>query len=144
MRIVVQSDKDNDACYVAFGPAGLEPGAVARSVAVTENVVVDLDESGRLVGLDVLNASQVLGSDLEAVETDSLVGVKEASQLAGLRRSNFVRDLASRTDFPAPVCELATGRIWLRSQVEEFLRARAMARTNSRRRKPSPPIKHSA
>ena len=145
MRIVVQSDRENNACYVAFGAAALEPGAVALSKAVTEDVVVDFDKDGRLIGLDVMNASELLGPDLEELEVDSLVGVKEAAQLAGIRRSNFVRDLASRSDFPAPVCELAMGRIWLRSQVEDYLRAREATKTNRRRRpSSSPPIKRTA
>lgn len=51
---------------------------------------------------------------------DQLVGTREAAQSVGLRRSNFVRDWASRADFPAPVAELSSGRVWLASDVARY------------------------
>jgi predicted DNA-binding transcriptional regulator AlpA len=61
----------------------------------------------------------------------SNLSVKEAAEIAGVQRSNFVRDYASKQGFPAPVCELATGRIWRRSEVEDYLAAK-MAKSRSR------------
>jgi uncharacterized protein YuzE len=123
MNLLLQTDDENDACYIAFGLAALNKGAVARSQQVSEDMVLDFDKEGHLVGLDIMNASKVSPGLSENPRLDILVGVKEAAALAGMQRSNFVRDLASRAGFPAPVSELATGRVWLRSQVEEYLAA---------------------
>lgn len=51
---------------------------------------------------------------------DQLVGTREAARSLGLQRSNFVRDWASRADFPAPVAELSSGRVWLASAVAHY------------------------
>jgi predicted nucleotidyltransferase len=51
---------------------------------------------------------------------ENLVGTKEAAALYGVRPSNFVRDWASREDFPAPVATLARGRLWAREAVEAY------------------------
>ena len=49
--------------------------------------------------------------------TVDLVGTKEAAALFGVRPSNFVRDWASRDDFPEPVTTLARGRLWAREDL---------------------------
>ena len=41
--------------------------------------------------------------------------------MASVKKPNFVRDIASRADFPKPVGVLASGRIWRKSEVEAFL-----------------------
>ncbi len=51
---------------------------------------------------------------------DRLVGTQEAARSLGVQASNFVRDWASRTDFPTPVAELSSGRIWLASDVARY------------------------
>lgn len=123
MDVIIQADREADACYVAFSSRSLDRGSVARSQRVSEDIALDFDSDGRLLGLDVMNASRVLSEDFWQPRLEALVGVKEASEIAGVQRSNFVRDYASKDDFPAPVCELATGRVWRRSQVEEYLTA---------------------
>jgi hypothetical protein len=52
---------------------------------------------------------------------DDLVGTAEAAKMAGVKKPNFVRDLASRRDFPEPVGLLASGRIWRKTDIEAFL-----------------------
>jgi predicted nucleotidyltransferase len=49
-----------------------------------------------------------------------LVGTKEAAGLYGVRTQNFVRDWASRPDFPAPLATLAATRVWDRQEVEAY------------------------
>jgi predicted nucleotidyltransferase len=41
-----------------------------------------------------------------------LVGTSEAAEIYGVRPSNFLRDWASRPDFPAPAASLRSGRVW--------------------------------
>lgn len=53
-----------------------------------------------------------------------LVGTQEAAGLAGVRAPNFVRDWASRLDFPTPAAVLSTGRVWRAWQVVDYVRQR--------------------
>ena len=64
---------------------------------------------------------------------DRLVGTKEAARSLGVHASNFVRDLASRTDFPAPVAELASGRVWLASDVARYATERRSPKPGAER-----------
>jgi uncharacterized protein YuzE len=124
MELILQREPDNDACYIAFGQEAFTPGGVAESRRVNEDIALDFDNEGRLLGIDVMNASRRLSGDLESLVTDSLVGTKEAAAMAGVRPSNFVRDYANREDFPKPVTELATGRIWRRGDLLRYLQNR--------------------
>lgn len=49
-----------------------------------------------------------------------LLGTREAAELYGVRPSNFIRDWASRPDFPAPAARLASGRVWDRTELERY------------------------
>jgi predicted nucleotidyltransferase/predicted DNA-binding transcriptional regulator AlpA len=44
--------------------------------------------------------------------TDRLLGTKEAAAFYGVNVPNFVRDWASRPDFPSPVATVSGKRIW--------------------------------
>ena len=134
MDVLIQPDEAQDSLYICFAKDGLQRGVVARSVRVNDDVTVDFGKDGRLVGLDIMNASTVIQPDYAKVQLDSLVGVKEAAELVGVQKSNFVRDHANKPDFPAPVTELATGRIWLRSQIEQYLAARRSSEAKRPRR----------
>jgi len=132
MQITIQADPHNDQLYLALSSRALEAGIVARTIRVSEDVALDFDKEGRVVGLDIANASKALGESIEDIRMDALVGVKEAAELVGVQKSNFVRDYANKPNFPRPIIELATGRIWLRSQVEAY--AAEKARPGARRR----------
>jgi hypothetical protein len=75
---------------------------------VTEDVALDFDREGRVVGLDIINASRALGESIQDIRMDALVSVKEAAELVGVQKSNFVRDYANKPDFPVPSSWLAT------------------------------------
>jgi hypothetical protein len=62
-----------------------------------------------------------------------LVGTREAASIAGVLPSNFVRDWASRPDFPAPVEALSSGRVWRASDVREYVRRRRLAKSGADR-----------
>src|SRR5882672_331497 len=122
----VEIDRERDHAYILLRPASRgRRGAVARSVQVDEDIVLDLDGSGYLVGIAVSNASSRLDVDeLEMGSARIIVGVKEAAQMLRIEKSNFVRDYANKPDFPAPISELASGRLWLRSAIEQYVVAR--------------------
>src|SRR3990172_5059662 len=124
MNLTVEADAENDLLYLSLSAKALEAGSAKKTTRVGENIALDFDAEGHLLGIEVIGASRVLGESIEDVRLDFLVGVKEAAALAGVQRSNFVRDYADKPDFPAPVVELGTGRVWLRSQVEAYVRSR--------------------
>lgn len=124
MRITIQRDIEQDIVYLAFSTRALKRASVRKTVRAGEDVALDFDGRGVLLGLEVMNASRVLGLRASEIQVDALVGVREAAALAGVRPSNFVRDYADRSDFPRPVVELASGRIWNRADVEVYVRTR--------------------
>ena len=56
-------------------------------------------------------------------QTDQLIGIHEITLMLGISRQRV--DKISRTDpgFPEPVAELHAGRIWLRSDIEDWARS---------------------
>ena len=79
------------------------------------------------------------GAEVVAIRLDTgellrpegeMLGVREAAALLGVRPPNFVRDWASRPDFPAPAATLSSGRVWRGAEVREYAaRRRAAAPT---------------
>lgn len=124
MRFYQQKDRANNQVYIGlWQESAARRGAVKKTVRVTDDIAVDFDGRGRLLGIDVSNASRVFGRSAftDDPNSDELVGVAEAAKLCGVRKPNFIRDFASRPDFPKPLVELASGRIWLRSEIESHL-----------------------
>ena len=124
MRLYEQKDRANNQIYIGLRrDTPMERGVVKKTVRVTDDIALDFDGRGRLVGIDVSNASRVLGRSAFTDESssDELVGVAEAAKLCGVKKPNFIRDFASRPDFPKPLVELASGRIWLRSEIAAYL-----------------------
>src|ERR1051326_1551172 len=124
MKIYIEHDLELDLLYLGFQQQPIEAGSVARTVPITENILVDLDSKDRLAGVELIGASKVLEGDPGEIEIDALIGVKEAAELLGVTKSNFIRDYANKAAFPKPVAELASGRIWVKSKVEAYKRNR--------------------
>jgi uncharacterized protein YuzE len=60
----VRTDEAADALYIR-----LEESAIVESEEVSPGVILDFDESGRVVGIEILNVRQRLpGADLKRVE----------------------------------------------------------------------------
>jgi uncharacterized protein YuzE len=112
MLSFVDIDREHDLAYILLRPELRDRrGAVARSVRVADDIVLDLDESGHLIGIELLNASARLDVDeLKTATRKIIAGVKEAAEMLGVEKSNFVRDHASKPDFPARIGELASRR----------------------------------
>ena len=124
MELSICTDREADTCYVAVSSRIQQDGAVNHTIHATDDISLDFDQDDRLLGIDIRNASKALAEQFWNIKIDSLVGVKEAAEMAGLQRPNFLRDVASRANFPAPVSELPTGRVWLQSQVAQYLAQR--------------------
>jgi predicted nucleotidyltransferase len=63
-----------------------------------------------------------------------VVGTKEAAAILGVRPSNFVRDWATRADFPKPIIALERRRLWERGAVQAYRRRIAAKRAEPMRR----------
>lgn len=50
------------------------------------------------------------------------MGVQEIAKLLGVTRQRVDRITRTHEDFPAPIAELASGRVWKRTDVESWAR----------------------
>lgn len=58
----VTYDSQVDAAYIYL--TTISPGQVVKTIEATTNVMLDFDKNGHLVGIEVLNASNLLTEDL--------------------------------------------------------------------------------
>jgi uncharacterized protein YuzE len=69
----IRYDREVDALYIELLP--LAPGT-AENRELTEDIIADYSPDGKLAGLEILDASQVLGEQLkEIIIEDSSVGI---------------------------------------------------------------------
>ncbi len=138
MRLYLQKDKSADQVYIGVRQrSSMRRGAVKKTIRATDDIALDFDGRGRLLGVDVANASRILGRSAFArpVDTDELVGVAEAAKLCRVRKPNFIRDFVGSLGFPEPVAELASGRVWYRSQIAEYLGRKEQAALSPTKRR---------
>jgi uncharacterized protein YuzE len=55
----LEYDKDVDAAYI-YLKYPIKKGEVAKTSPLNENVILDLDSNGKIMGIEILNASSVL------------------------------------------------------------------------------------
>jgi uncharacterized protein YuzE len=55
----LEYDKEVDAAYV-YLQYPIENGDVKKTVEVDNNIILDYDKSGKLLGVEILNASKVI------------------------------------------------------------------------------------
>jgi uncharacterized protein YuzE len=68
--VQVEYDKKADAMYIWLRKAKYD-----ISEELAENVILDLDKNGRIIGIEVLGASKNLGKDLvmKIIDTEKIV-----------------------------------------------------------------------
>jgi uncharacterized protein YuzE len=68
--VQVEYDKKADALYI-----WVRKGKYDISEELAENVIIDLDKTGRIIGIEVIDASKNLGNDLvtKIVNTEKIV-----------------------------------------------------------------------
>jgi uncharacterized protein YuzE len=117
MKITPTHSVAADTAYVAFG----DDREVAETIAPLEDLSIDLDAEGRIVGIEFVTASRLLDpSALQDVAADQLIGVTEIAELIGKHKQNVAQHYTRRRDFPEPAAELPTGRYWRRGDVERW------------------------
>jgi len=58
MEMKITYDKEADAAYIYFKE--IIPGEVKNTISLNESVNIDLDEEGRTLGIEILDASKNL------------------------------------------------------------------------------------
>lgn len=117
MKIVATYSPEADTAYVAFG----DSREVAETLAPVGDLAIDLDDDGRVVGIEFVTASRLLDkSALKEAERDELIGVTEIARFLGKRKQNVAQHYTARDDFPEPAAELPTGRYWRRGDIEAW------------------------
>ena len=73
----IEYDKEVDALYLR-----LQEKYVARTVQIEEGLNLDLDEEGKLIGLEVLDATQRYSlADIFNISTENLILEKEPAEM---------------------------------------------------------------
>ena len=52
-------DKEVDAAYI-YLESPIKEGAVKKTIELNDNIILDFDKEGKLIGVEVLDASKVL------------------------------------------------------------------------------------
>jgi uncharacterized protein YuzE len=71
----IEYDPDRDLLYIWFGAVGTK---AAKTMTLTPGVHADFDKSGKLIGLEVLEATEVLG---RKVQCEVVLPFVEASEV---------------------------------------------------------------
>ncbi len=120
----LERDLENNQLYVGFGPVP-EEGSVADAIEAFPGVFLDVNEDGKLVGIDIVNTEEVVGAaTADLTFSGELVGVKEAAEILSKDRANFLRDVARKPDFPKPVARVASSQLWLAKDIARYLEKR--------------------
>lgn len=52
-------DKDVDAAYI-YLENSIEDGQAEKTIALNDNIILDFDKNGKLLGVEILTASKIL------------------------------------------------------------------------------------
>jgi predicted DNA-binding transcriptional regulator AlpA len=78
--------------------------------------------------LERVRPSSALAFTVPRVTKKALVGSAELPELLGVSRPTAIR-YARRPDFPAPLEQLASGRVWARADIERWAKGNLPLRT---------------
>jgi len=56
MEMRIEYDKEADAAYIYFKE--ISPGEVKNTISLNESINIDLDASGKTIGIEILDASK--------------------------------------------------------------------------------------
>jgi prophage regulatory protein len=93
--------------------------AMERVARILHNRLGDIAAALSWLDIEAI-VEAVLKAHVRKIANPRIVGVKEAAELFGVTRSNFVRDYVKRPTFPKPLGNLACGPVWLRADIDGF------------------------
>jgi uncharacterized protein YuzE len=127
MKLRTTYSSDADTAYIEFG----NPRPVSESVEAAPDLVIDLDDRGQIVGMELVTASRWLDrSALADAPADEFLGITELAEVLGKRKQNVAQHYTRLPDFPPPAAELASGRYWRRGDVEDWVQQREQERSS--------------
>lgn len=56
----IEYDKEVDCAYI-YVDYPIKEGESKKTIEINDNIIVDLNDKGQLIGIEILNASKVLG-----------------------------------------------------------------------------------
>ena len=59
----LEYDKEVDAAYI-YIKYPIKDGEAEKTIELNDDLIVDFDKNGKLIGIEVLNASKVIGKDV--------------------------------------------------------------------------------
>ena len=59
----IEYDKDVDAAYI-YLKIPIKDGEVKKTIELNENIILDFDDKGKLLGVEILDASKVLNKEI--------------------------------------------------------------------------------
>lgn len=67
----LEYDKDADAAYI-YLVSPIKSGEIKKTTELNENIILDFDSKGKIIGVEILNASKTLSKKalLKAVAKD--------------------------------------------------------------------------
>ena len=55
----LEYDKEVDAAYIYLG-SSIKDGEAKKTIELNENIILDFDDKGKLLGVEILDASKIL------------------------------------------------------------------------------------
>src|SRR5487761_2024471 len=108
----LKHDRETDDAVIELGQG------VGLAALTPDWVESRVDSRGRLIAIVIRPAREHLAPAV--LDDETLLGTSEAAAFFAVKPSNFVRDVASRDDFPAPVANLASTRVWRRGDLHAY------------------------
>ncbi|MBS3151072.1 DUF2283 domain-containing protein [Candidatus Woesearchaeota archaeon] len=59
----LEYDKEADAAYI-YIKYPIKEGEAEKTIELNEDLIVDFDKDGKLIGIEILNASRVIGKEV--------------------------------------------------------------------------------
>jgi len=67
----IEYDGERDLAYIYFGDT---ERLAAETITIKPGVLADFDEQGKLIGIEILDASELIGTKIEVALPDQQVG----------------------------------------------------------------------
>jgi uncharacterized protein YuzE len=115
----IERDTSNDQLYISFGSTGAE-GEVDKTIEVLPGVYLDLNASGKLVGMDIVSVEEVTGSAVSELDlAGELLSIEGVAEILGKSRQELENDI-ERSDFPEPLVRMDEAIFWLSQDIQEY------------------------